>query len=311
MLKNISSRIRRAVADAFTLFALPGFAALLPWALGFALLKWCARNERLYREATEPAWAAAREHCPGCDEKLWRYRFRLLRLVDHTDVYLTLLRGRGWRRRHVVVNGAWPETGACVFLTYHWGTGNWVWPLLRERGFDAYFLARRAEGRALGLTRLSHGFGRFRGWALRRIGSRGALFTGGSSAEVTAVLRAGDSVVGMLDLPVQNQQSAVQCALLDGQVRFPFGLVRLAAEAPARIAFFSFGLDFQTGRRDLRIDAVPEGLTPAQVLQRYAAHLDARLREAPEAWQIWREAPAMFVANDSTQVSGSKTQGIQ
>jgi len=293
--QSILGRGDRFAADALGLYLLPGLAALLPWSLGFALLKRCARNERLYREAAEPAWAAARGHCPGSDEKLWKYRFRLLRLVDHADVYLTLLRGRRWRARHIVASGSWPEPGACVLLTYHWGTGNWIWPLLRERGFEAWFLARRPQGRSLGLTRLSHWFGRFRGWALRRLGSRGALFTGGSSGEVTAALRDGHCVVGMLDLPAQPQQNAALLSLLDGQVRFPLGLARLGAEAPAQIALFSFGLDFQSGQRDLRIEALPENLTEAQVMERYAAHLDERLHAAPEAWQIWREAPAMFV----------------
>ncbi|MDR3387206.1 MAG: hypothetical protein P4L92_09155 [Rudaea sp.] len=295
MNQSIHGRIDRFTTDALGLYLLPALAALLPWSLGFAWLRRCARSERLYREAADPAWVAARVHFPGSDEKSWKYRFRLLRLVDHADVYLTLLRGRRWRARNILVRGAWPDPGACVLLTYHWGTGNWIWPLLRERGFDAFFLARRAQGRSLGLTRLSHWFGRFRGWALRRIGSNGALFTGGSSGDVTAALRAGHCVVGMLDLPAQPQQSAAQLALLDGQVRFPVGLARLGAEAPAQIALFSFGLDFQTGRRDLCIESMPQNLTAAQVMERYAAHLDERLRAAPEAWQIWREAPSMFV----------------
>ncbi len=299
MNKSILGRADRFAADALGLYLLPGFTALLPWSLGFAWLRRCARSDRLYREATEPAWAAARMHCPDCDEKLWKYHFRLLRLVDHADVYLTLLRGKRWRARHIVASGTWPEPGACMLLTYHWGTGNWIWPLLRERGFDAWFLARRAQGRSLGLTRLSHWFGRFRGWALRRVGSCGALFTGGSSGEVTAALRSGDCVVGMLDLPAQSQQNAATLPLLDAQVRFPAGLARLGAEAPAQIALFSFGLDFHTGQRDLRIEALPKNLSAAEVMQRYAAHLDERLHATPAAWQIWREAPAMFVSDSN------------
>ena len=107
-------RLRNAAADALMLFAVPCGVALLPWRLGFALLKRLACNERLYRLSVDPAWAAAREHCPGCDEREWKYRFRLLRLVDHADVYLALLRGRRWRRRHVVETGSWPAPGPCV-----------------------------------------------------------------------------------------------------------------------------------------------------------------------------------------------------
>ena len=301
--QSILARGRRFGADALDLYILPGFVSLLPWRLGFALLKRFARSERLFRGAVDLAWAAARTHCPDSDEQTWKFRFRLLRLVDHADVYLTLLRGERWRRRHIVALGDWPQPGACVFLTYHWGAGNWIWPLLHERGFDAYFLAQRAQGRALGLTRLSHWFGHFRGWALRRIGSRGGLFTGGSAETVIAELRSGASVVGMLDLPAGSRQSAAEFPLLDGQVRFPLGLARLGSEIPVPIALFSFGLDFATGRRELRIETFPGNPQPLDVMQHYVAHLDARLRAAPEAWQIWCEAPAMFVAQTDRPVA--------
>jgi hypothetical protein len=147
------------------------------------------------------------------------------------------------------------------------------------------------------LTRLSHWFGAFREWALGRIGSRGAIFIGGSADAVISALRGGNSVVGMLDLPARPQQAAAQFPLLDGQVRFPLGLARLGVELPVQLALFSFALDFATGQRTLRIETLPAGLPAAEVLQRYVAHLDARLRAAPEAWQIWREAPAMFVTD--------------
>ena len=289
------TRLRRAGSDTLTLFALPACVALLPWRWGFALLKRIARSERLYREAVEPAWAAARTYCPDADETTWKFRFRLLRLVDHADVYLTLLRGKRWRQRHVVQIGQLPDPVACVLLTFHWGAGNWVWPILHDHGMAAHFLARRAQGQALGLTRASHWFGHFRGWALRHIGSAGALFTGGSSNMARDALRAGRSIVGMLDLPVREQQRFAELALLDQQVRFPIGLAKLALDASVPVVVFSVGLDFNTGVRTLRIATLPANSSLDTVMDDYVAHLDARLREAPEAWQIWREAPAMFV----------------
>ena len=312
MLQTFPGRLRHAVGDMFALYLLPGFVALLPWPLGFALLKRIARSERLYRDAVEPAWQAACALDPGSDAKEWKYRFRLLRLVDHADVYLTLLRGRGWRRRHVSQSGTWPTPGACVFLTYHWGAGNWIWALLREHGFAAHFVMQRPQGQSHGLTRLSHAFGYFRAWALQRLSGACVLFIGGSSGEVTAALRAGSSIVGMLDLPRRPDQRGERLRLLDKEVRFPVGLARLGIEANAAIAIFSFGLDFASGQRDLRIETLSAGLPLIEVMQRYATHLDSRLRAAPAAWQIWREAPAMFVANSQvTPVSDSQTQGIQ
>jgi hypothetical protein len=295
-METLIGRVRNVLADALMLFVLPLSIALLPWALGFRLLKWVARRESVYRLAVDPAWEAAKRHLGDHNEREWKTRFRLLRLVDHVDVYLTLLRGRNWRARNIAEAGSWPAPGACVFLTYHWGAGNWIWPRLREQGFDACFVMQRPQGRSHGLTRLSHGFAHLRVWCMRRAGSGGVVFTGGSSGEVAAALRGGRSVVGMLDLPARAEQRSEQVDLLDGRVTIPTGLARIGAENEMPIALFSMGLDFESGRRDLRVESLPANLSVQQIAERYAAHLDARLRAAPEAWQIWREAPAMFVA---------------
>jgi len=295
----LAGRVRNVVADALMLFILPVSVALLPWALGFRLLKWVARRESVYRLAVDPAWEAAKAHLVNRDEREWKTRFRLLRLVDHVDVYLTLLRGRNWRARNIDEVGTWPAPGACVFLTYHWGAGNWIWPRLREQGFDACFVMQRPQGRSHGLTRLSHWFAHLRVWCMRRAGSGGVVFTGRSSGEVAAALRSGRSVVGMLDLPARAEQRSEQVDLLAGRVNIPSGLARIGAENGTPIALFSMGLDFESGRRDLRVEALPANLSVQQIAERYAAHLDARLRVAPESWQIWREAPAMFIAGDA------------
>lgn len=290
------SRLRRALADLSMLFVLPALVALLPWRYGFALLKRCARSTRLYALSVEPAWQAARVFLPDADETEWKFRFRLLRLVDHVDVYLCLLRGARWGRRWIVQHGAWPSPGARVWLTYHWGAGWWIWPLLREQGIATHFLARAPQGRSVGLTRVSHVFARFREWAMRRAGGAGALFTGGSSEKIRAALTAGDGVMGMLDLPAMAEQRTLTLPLLDRTARFPYGLVRLAAQLDVPVSLVSFGLDFANGQRDVRIENLPAGTSAEQLMQHYAAHLDTRLHAAPEAWQIWREASLLFCA---------------
>lgn len=303
------TRIRNAVADALMLFVVPCSIALLPWPLGFAVLKGIARSQRIYRMAADPAWEAARAHAPDCDEREWKYRFRLLRLVDHVDVFLTLLRGKRWRRRYLVESGAWPTApGPYLFLTYHWGSGNFIWPRMRELGIAAHFIARRASGRALGMTRVSYWFGSFRALALRWCGSAGPIFIGASAGEIASVLDAGHSIVGMLDLPVRPDQRGAEVALLDARARFPVGLSRIGADKVIPIVLFSVGLDLASGVRNLRIETLPAGLSIDATMQGYAAHLDQRLREQHAYWQIWREAPAMFVPMTDAE---SKTQGIQ
>lgn len=294
-------RLRNLLADACALYALPLFVSLLPWTLGFRLLKWFARRDWLYPAVVEPAWEVARQYFPDCDEKIWKTRFRLLRLVDHADSYLTLLRGARWWERRIELHGDWPAAGPRVFLTYHWGGGQWIWRGLRAHGFDAYFVAQRAQGRALGITRLSHWYGDFRAWAIRRIGSRGPWFVGGSKERLRQALQSGASVVGMLDLPAAPQQRAAETSLLGRCVRFPLGLARLAVETGLPVTLFSAAFDPETGRRLLWIENLQPAISVDEVMHRYAEHLEARLRAYPEYWQLWRVAPSMFCAETPPQ----------
>ncbi|MGA9422674.1 MAG: hypothetical protein WBW61_09935 [Rhodanobacteraceae bacterium] len=292
-------RVRRNASDAWSLFAFPLLVALLPWRVGFRLLRRIARGQGARLTGVESAWHAAQPFLPAADEQSWKHHFQLLRLVERVDTWLTLLRSERWWRRRIRVEGAWPPAGQpCVLLTYHWGAGHWVWMPLRGHGIDAYFVARRPQATDLGASRVALFYGRLRKRALVRIGSLGPLFVGGSAEHMSEALNAGRSLVGMLDLPVRAGQQAVRAPLLGGKAQFPTGLARVAERNGVRVALFSCGLDFTTGLRDLRIETLPLGTATAQVLERYAQHLDRRLRESPEAWHLWSQAAMMFASSN-------------
>ncbi len=285
----------RAFADALCLYAIPFTTALLPWRLGFAWLKWLASLSFLHRDSVESLWAGAAPFFPDADPGRWKARARLLLLVEHADTYLTLLRSDRWWRKHIAVRGDFPAAAqANMLLTYHWGTGNWIWRLLRAHDIHAHFLARRPSGRALGLTRLSHWYGRLRGWSLRRIGSAGVIFTGDSADAIRLALAGRNSVIGMLDVGARDDQRTVSGALLHRQVRLPFGLARIAQGTATAVTLFSVGLDWNSGNRDLAIEVIPAGTDAAGIMRAYIKHLDVRLLSAPEAWQMWHEASAIF-----------------
>jgi hypothetical protein len=228
-----SGLVERAFADALCLYVIPVAAALLPWRLGFAWLKLLARASVLHRDSVESLWAGAAPFFADADPRRWKYRARLLLLVEHTDTYLTLLRSDRWWRRHIAVHGEFPAAdSANMLLTFHWGTGNWIWRLLRAHGIGAWFLARRPHGRSLGLSRLSHWYGQLRGWSLRRIGSAGVIFTGDSADAIRQALAEKSSVTGMLDVGARAGQQTVAGMLLDRQARLPFGLCDRKIPAP-------------------------------------------------------------------------------
>lgn len=289
-------RVRRAVDDTFALVLVPATLAALPWSVAFPILRTLANNSSSFRPEADVAWNVAREHVRHPAESAWKSNYRLTRWIERVDTYLALTRSTSWWGRHVDVSGAWPQPDRpCLFLTYHWGAGFWVFKLLREHGFDAYFVARRPQVADLGASRVALWYGRLRGWSLSRIGSLGPLYTGGSSERVRAVFAGGGCMVGMLDLPARNLQAAVRVTLLGEPAMLPAGLVDLAMRAQASVALFSCGFDPCTGRRRLSVECIESPSCMEEVLARYTRHLDERLRAAPECWMMWHEARAMFV----------------
>lgn len=287
----MAGRWRRNLSDATWLFAVPLAAALLPWRLGFALLRRVADAGHGFGATVEAAWQQAQALCPALDETRFRRELRLLLLVDRCDSYLVLLRGRRWWRQQVDVHGdGMAALHAGLLLNSHWGAGSWIWRLLASEGIAAHFLARRAGIRDIGHGRVSRWFLAWREWALHRAGCAGIIFTGGSRDALRAAWAAGDSVLGMLDLPAGTGHRHIDVELLGRGARFPFGLTALAHECGAGTCLLACGIDVTSGRRQLHVEALPAGLDVDTVMRRYAGFVDRRIREQPALWQMWPQA---------------------
>jgi lauroyl/myristoyl acyltransferase len=289
------------MSDVVGLFLLPMLVAALPWTLGLRLLKWSARVSRTFRKEADAAWANAQVYA-GISAEMeldWKWRYRLIRWVERADTWLTLTRSARWWRRRIHVIGDLPEeSGGWLLLTFHWGAGNWIWKVLRERGIAAHFLARRPGVSDLGNSRVALWYAQLRGWAFARIGGLGPLYTGGSVGRVEAAWRSGESVVAMLDLPAGAVGLPSIVPLLGREAQLPSRLPQLAVAAHAPVCIFSCGLDLRSGRRTLRIESLARGSDMLAVVARYAAHLDRCLNEQPEYWLMWHEAPALFGQGD-------------
>lgn len=299
-----AGRLRRAISDLFGLFVFPMLAAALPWSVGLWLLKGLARHHPTFRVEADAAWIAANAHLPGMDVQVWKCRYRLIRWVERADTYLTLTRSTRWWKRRVDVIGDWPAPGqAHLLLTFHWGAGNWIWKLLSERGVGAHFLARRPVASDLGAGGLALSYSRLREWAFARIGGRGVIYTGGSATRVEAALEQGASLVAMLDLPSSPSQQPTRVALLGEPATLPARLLALAANQCVPITIFSCGFDAGSGRRTLRMETLAASVDVEAALARYAALLDARLREASEFWMMWHQCAAIFAVTGHTMAA--------
>ena len=304
--QRVIDLIRRNIGDLFLLFLVPCFVAVLPWSLGFPLLRFLARHDKSHPDPVEQAYSAAKRYCEPADAEDWKWRFRLLRLLERVDAWLILLRPASWWRRQIDQVGEWPlESGPCVFLTNHWGGGQWIWRPLSEHGFKASFIARRAEVGDLGAGRIALWFARVREFGMRRTGGLGPIFTGGSGAKVVKALQCGESVVGMLDLPAQPHQTSALRPLLGGQVHFPVGLARLAVFNAVPIVLYSCAFDVATGRRSLRVETLPIDSDVETIATRYMEHLDRCLQQDSAFWQLWSLAPLMFTDDVSAIEPGN------
>ncbi len=293
--------VKRNGEDLIVLFVVPIFIALLPWGIGFRLLRKIARHEQSHKVNVDQAWEMAKRHLPDVDENDWKWRFRLLRLIERVDAWLIFLRPRSWWSKHIEQSGEFPPAdGPHVFISYHWGGGQWIWSQLVRHGFATHLISRRAEAADLGAGRLSLLLGAARLRGIRRLGGREVIFLGGAKGSVRNALAQGHHLLGMQDMPASAWEDALRRPLLDGEVAFPFGLSRLAIEANASIVLLSFAFDVNTGKRILAVKPLPRGTSIDEVATQFVAHLDECLRMESAFWQIWSLAPLLFVENNPT-----------
>lgn len=293
---GLADRTRRAASDTLGLFVVPALLALLPWALTFRLLRLLAARTHSFRNEADAAWNIARDFVEHPDERAFKTTYKLTRWIERVDSYLTLLRSTRWWLARTDIRGEWPDAGMpCLFLTYHWGAGHWVWKCLDANGFRAYFLARRPQVADMGVSRIALWYGRFRSWGFSRIGSLGPLFTGGSMERMRGAFAQGEHVVGMLDLPPDGSASARPVTLLGRPAVLPGRLVESWKGTDIGFALIRCSFDLATGRRQLAIEALARTMSADEVFAIYVKRLDDCLQQAPALWMMWHEAPAMFV----------------
>ncbi len=292
---NSTGRWRRLFSDSVFLFLLPLLISALPWRVGFALLRWLAKLGVGFGDVVQAAWVEASRTLPALDRNHFCSRFRLLLLVDRCDSLLCLLRSRRWWHKQVDVHGdELTRVPSGLLLNSHWGSGNWIWQLLKANGTPAWFVARRAGVGDVGRGVLSRAYLAWRVWALHLSDCLGIIYTGGSSANILGTLRRGHSVLGMLDLPARPDQSHASVQLCGRNVRFPVGLATLANRAGVGCSIVSCGLDMESGRRSLHVEVLPAELGVDEIMRRYAAHLERRIETNPAQWQAWPQAVHLF-----------------
>ena len=275
---------------------LPATAVPLPWPLAFRLLRVFARYPGLYEEEWRPALAQAREFVPIDDEREWARRYRLTRLVDHADFWLSRTRSARWLRRHVDGASQFPlRDRAAVGVFFHWCAGQWSVRALRANGPRAAVLAGRFSTRSMGGARLGFLYGHVRLRELARAGGRPLIYAPGTVKRALSDLAQGHWVIGTPDVPPTETALAVPVTLFGRPAWFAQGLLLIARRAQVPIVIFTLALDIDSGRRELRVSG-PFAADDPHLLQRIAEYWEGLLREKSWGFTLWPAMPAWFVA---------------
>lgn len=275
--------------------ALPGIAAVLPWRWSMAVFRRLARWQWLYRPEWPGALATAKRYLAIDDEAAFARDFRLTRLIDHADLYLTWFRSRRrYLARHVEVRGTWPAAGqALVGVFFHVGPGFWGVHSLRLAGHSSAVLAGHYSRRSMGDAYLGWYYGVARLKTLQWASGRPLIFSPGTLAKAQQELDSQHGVIGTPDVPPEITRYSQPVQLLHRPAQLPAGLIEIARRGNAQVVIYDTQVDLATGRRVLSIGAPLEPNDPA-LLAHVAERFETLLREQPSAFSLWSFADSYF-----------------
>lgn len=287
-------KLRRELINAVQYLLLPGLAALLPWPRGFRLLRRFAGWRWLYHDEWQAALASARQYVTIDDGEDWAWRYRLTRLVDHADYWLTRTRGDRWMDRHFSRRDAFPDSGAAVGVFFHWCAGLWGVRALRASGHRASVLAGHFSPASMGAW-VAYFYGHLRLHELARCSGLPLLYSPGTVRRSVETLGRGDWIIGTPDVPPTETPLGRPAVLFGRPALFADGLMEIARRAGVPVVIFTCGLNLDDGRRDLRVSPPLDASDP-QLRQRIVDYWEGLVREQPWAFTLWPAMPAFFHA---------------
>jgi hypothetical protein len=295
VLKQIARRLRGEIRDLIELVLVPGLAIILPWPWCYRVFVLLSRWDWLY-------WADGAAHCDRAQARGWvkdpadfRRKWRLMSMVDQADFYLAISRTDRWMRRHLDVEGHWPEPGkAAILCTFHWGAGMWGLRHVSASGLRAHALIGPVRAEMFPGHRLRYEYFRLRYLAVRNALRTEPLDITGSLRTVLKALRLGEQVLAVVDVPPYMSSSSQVIPFLDARARFPRGLFRLAADQGLPLTIYVTGIRFSDGRRFLRLYQLDVERDVESLMVKVYAHLEALIREEPAAWHFWRISESFF-----------------
>lgn len=296
--------VKQNFFDFFELFLLPGLAIFLPWSFCFRIFKVLAGFDFIYKMETQQALRKVVSFIQIEDTGAWASAYRLTKLVDHADLYLSIFRSDRWLKKHVAVTGCgWPmDNVPFLAITFHFGAGMWSLRHLNMTGRYISGLMKGFDRDEFSGRLVRYWYCRLRALAISMAGVKKLIFPdSGSYFRLRNVFRPGSCLVALLDVPAGHQRNVLKTKLFGREVRFPRGLIRLAAREKIPVVAYSVALDRETGARRITI---AESMTSdrEEILGDYLVNEFKKIIYADTpSWHCWEYIDIFFADADNEE----------
>lgn len=286
-------RLRVEFRDLIELFIVPCMAALLPWPICFRFFRWITRYDFLYRSNWQSAVIQFHGHYPETTPgalKAWCHQRRLVTLIDHADLYLSLTRSNQWMRKYLDQDGSWPSPSkAGILCTFHWGAGMWGLRHAHESGLQVHALVAALEGSHFRGRSMLHTYAKLRTSEVSKVLGKKTLDVSSSLRPVIKALKQCEQVLAAVDVPPDQVSHSFPVNLLNTTIWMPRGLLRVAAEQNIPVTVYVTGIDFKSGRRKLNIIPINQNLTIEILGEKVFENLNKSMIKSSSSWHFWQE----------------------
>ena len=304
--------MRAFAGEVFERLLLPVVVAGLAWPAGLALLRRVARTAYAQRDAAAAAQVARRFGVLG-DERDFRERFALYRLIDYADLPLAHARRLGWFGRWTNRSGPeWPREGAYLAVTFHFGAGMWTMRELGRHAVGVKWIHAPVVGTKTALERFVGAVGRARIASVAKFAGAPTIPTGGARRLAAEWLARGGAVTALHDAPHFGHRETIAVPFLGQSLHLPTGLGHLAATAQVPVYFYTTSLELDGARRRLRVVGPFRFDSAADFTLAAGRFLDEEVRADPAAWHLWNALDRGFpppVPTESRQAAAAAVEG--
>lgn len=290
MLVSFFSRLYQEARDALLLFVIPIFLIALPWRFGWVLAKRLCRWLPIYNQQAQQALSHSKKILDISDERQWIAEYRVTILLDHIDLWLSILAPHRFYR-HMKVHNQLPESGPFIVMGMHWGAGL---PILRELHRSApetvYILRERAKHEMQRRWFRRH-YIQYRRGHLEKLFPNKRYSPGGYPRMLIKTLQAQHSILMLADVPAAIGEKSAELEMLGEKISISTGLLQLITKMNIPVVFFNVDIASDSGQRVLRLEQAKNYADQSELLEDIQAMFNQRMSEQSSAWQLW------FVAN--------------